>query len=103
MSGPEMAAVKLTATIKSPRERLTVASLRAALDELEAVANVPAGADLNLVHYQQGGWELTAKWLPDVPEAAADNPIHTEIRPGARLDEDAVRAIQRRLQENPQP
>lgn len=79
-----MAAVKLTATLKSPRETMTILTLGAALDELVAVADVPVDAILTVVHYQQGGWELTAKWMPE-PAVKPEEPA-VKVAPGWGID-----------------
>lgn len=94
MSG--LAAVKLTATLKSPIQGLTIARLRAALDELEAVANVPATAELHLVHYREGGWELTAKWLPESIATPPGGPgpvinIHSSLAEPAEVIAERIR------------
>lgn len=93
---------------------MTIDSLRAALDELEAVAGVPRDASLMVAHYQQGGWELTAKWMPDpVALKVSQGAIHLtqNIHPSPGLEEDAGLIAQwiqresggfRKLKDNPQ-
>lgn len=98
--------VKLRAEFKDPLTRMTMDTLRAALNDLEVHAGVPASADLKVAHYQQGGWEVVATWSPE--DKPAEGAI--EIRPSVTLEEDpAITAARirdssgyRKIKDNPQ-
>lgn len=106
--------VNLRAEFKDTLARMTVATLRAALDDLEVHAGVPQDAAIKVSHYQQGWWEVVATWTPEAKPAEAlpaPGGVVFNIHPSPGLEEDALAIAERiqrdtrgvrRIKDNPQ-